>query len=284
MKTPTLLTGFAEIAANYAAVICDVWGVLHNGQQPFDGVDNALRQFRQGGGKVLLLSNAPRPSLNVQSRLDEIGTHRDAYDNILTSGDATRSLLSDMHRAGKKCCHVGPDKDHDLIAGLAIERVAADHADVILLSGMYDDSTETPDDYADMLAQFKARGLPLICPNPDRIVQFGDRIIYCAGALAELYETMGGEVIWVGKPYPMVYQRARAMLAEMGAAEGKILAIGDGAKTDMPGAQRAKLDALFIAGGLAAAGGEMVETPEGIAAILAAENTAARYAMRHLVW
>jgi len=285
MSLPHMLDGLAEIADQYDALIVDIWGVLHNGKKPFDGVDAALKNFRDTGGKVLLLSNAPRPGPSAVKRLEVIGNRRDGFDDILTSGDAVRGLMQDMGQQGKKICHIGPDKDADLIADLEVEFVDENAADAILFSGPYDDTTETPADYADMLARMKARNLPLLCPNPDRIVQYGDQVIYCAGAIAEAYENIGGEVVWVGKPYPMVYAGARAMLRDMtGLETPRLLAIGDGPKTDILGAQAANIDALFIAGGLAGASGADIETAEAIAAILAEENTQARYAMRHLVW
>jgi HAD superfamily hydrolase (TIGR01459 family) len=278
-------SGLAEIAENYDALIVDIWGVLHNGKKPFNGVDAALKNFRDTGGKVLLLSNAPRPGPSAVKRLAAIGNSHDGFDDILTSGDAVRALMRDMGKDDKKICHIGPDKDADLIADLAVEFVDEDTADAILFSGPYDDTTETPDDYADMLARFKARDLPLLCPNPDRIVQYGSQVIYCAGAIAEAYENIGGTVVWVGKPYPVVYARARAMLGELTGLESpRLLAIGDGPKTDILGAEAAGIDALFIGGGLAGASGANIDTPEAIAAILAEENTQARYAMRHLVW
>ena len=285
MSLPQMLSGLSQIATDYDALIVDIWGVLHNGRAPFAGVDAALKQYRESGGKVLLLSNAPRPGPSAVKRLEVIGNRRDGFDDILTSGDAVRALMQDMGQQGKKVCHIGPDKDADLIADLEVEFVDENAADAILFSGPYDDTTETPADYADMLARIKARNLPLLCPNPDRIVQYGDQVIYCAGAIAEAYENIGGEVVWVGKPYPMVYARARAMLRDMtGLETPRLLAIGDGPKTDILGAQAANIDALFIAGGLAGASGADIETPEAIAAILAEENTQARYAMRHLVW
>ena len=251
MTLPTMISGLAEIADNYDALLCDVWGVMHNGKRAFAGVDAALQQFRANkGGKVLMLSNAPRPALNVQQRMDDVGNQRDSYDAILTSGDAARIMLAQYGREGKKCFHLGPEKDADLVVGLEIEFTPSEVADIVLLSGLYDDTSETPDDYADLLAQLKARDLPVICCNPDRMVQFGEQVIFCAGAVAELYENIGGKVIWVGKPHHLIYQQARKMLDAMGAG-GRVLAIGDGAKTDMVGAQQAGLDALFIAGGLA---------------------------------
>lgn len=289
MTLPRLLTGFSDIAADYDAVLCDIWGVLHNGRAPFDGVDDALEAYRAQGGKVLLLSNAPRPGETALKRLDTIGNRKTSYDGILTSGDATRAKLTELGQSGQKCCHIGPEKDADLIAGLDIEFTEIERADVVLFSGMYDDMTESPQDYQSLLTDMQQRGLPMICPNPDRTVQFGDKVIYCAGAVAELYESMGGQVIWMGKPYPVVYARAQTLLAEMtGMDAPRVLAIGDGPKTDIPGAHAAGIDALFISGGLASAmaeaSGAKVDTAEDIAAMLAEENTHAAYAMRHLIW
>jgi HAD superfamily hydrolase (TIGR01459 family) len=289
MTLPKMLTGFSDIAADYDAVLCDIWGVLHNGRAPFDGVDDALEAYRKAGGKVLLLSNAPRPGPSALKRLTALGNRPSSYDGILTSGDATRAKLTELSREGKSCCHIGPDKDADLVADLDVTLSDTETADVVLFSGMYDDMTETPDDYLPLLTEMQARGLPMICPNPDRTVMVGDTIIYCAGAVAELYETMGGEVIWMGKPYPVVYARARALLTEMtGMDAPRILAIGDGPKTDMPGAQAAGIDALFITGGLASAmagaSGAKLDTAEEIAAVLAEDDTHAAYAMRHLIW
>lgn len=285
MTLPRLLTGFCDIAADYDAVLCDIWGVLHNGRAPFDGVDDALESYRNQGGKVLLLSNAPRPGETALARLDAIGNRQSSYDGILTSGDATRAKLTELGQTGQSCCHIGPEKDADLVAGLDIEFTEMGSADVVLFSGMYDDMSETPQDYVPLLTEMQARGLPMICPNPDRTVQFGDKVIYCAGAVAELYETMGGQVIWMGKPYPVVYARAQTMLQNMtGMDAPRVLAIGDGPKTDIPGAATAGIDALFIAGGLAGASGAPIDTAEDIAAVLAEENTQAAFAMRHLIW
>ncbi len=285
---PELLNGLSGIAASYNALICDVWGVLHDGQTPFDGADTALCRFRAQGGKVLLLSNAPRPSHVVAARLAEIGIRADACDSILTSGDAARAMVEERGKQGQIGYHVGPPKDRDLVAGLDALLGSLAQADYILFSGMYHDATETPDDYADAMDTWLARSLPLVCANPDRQVQFGDKVIYCAGAVAEVYEARGGEVIWLGKPYLPIYQRACAMLETLCGGPVSALAIGDGPKTDIPGAQTAGLDALFITGGLASALGHAsaleLDTPETIQTALDKENTRAAFAMRHLVW
>jgi HAD superfamily hydrolase (TIGR01459 family) len=283
MSPPRLISGFRELADNYNAILCDVWGVLHNGRDPFAGADAALVRFRDAGGKVLLLSNAPRPGATVTARLDEIGVARAAYDDILTSGDVARALLMERGQQNQTCHHIGPAKDADLLAGIDIRFADIDAADFILLSGLNDDNVETPEDYLSAMQTWHARNLQLVCANPDRQVQFGDRVIYCAGAVAEIYEQNGGDVVWLGKPYQPVYERARAQLNDMLDTPARILAIGDGPKTDIPGAQAADIDALFITGGLAGAV-QNLDTPDQIDAVLQAENTSALAAMRHLVW
>jgi len=184
---------------------------------------------------------------------------------------------------GQRCFHVGPEKDMDLIDDANIALSSLDEADFILFTGMYDDDVETPEDYRDMMATWQARNLPVLCANPDRKVVMADKVIYCAGAVAELYEQAGGEVVWLGKPYLPVYLQAQEKLAAM-LDSPRILAVGDGPKTDIPGAANADIDALFISGGLAGASGHAIDTPAQIAALLDEENTFARFAMRHLVW
>jgi len=282
-----IISGLSEISEGYDSILCDVWGVLHNGREPFAGADEALLAFRAQGGKVLLLSNAPRPGEQVGTRLSEIGVRADAYDGILTSGDVARSLLRERGAQGQKCFHLGPDKDADLVAGIDIGFSDMQSADFILLSGPYDDQTETPDDYAEHIEIWLAHKTPVICANPDRLVQVGGELIYCAGAIAEAYENKGGEVIWLGKPYQEVYHRALDMLAEMHAkpaSQLRPLAVGDGPKTDIPGAQAAGIDALFITGGLAGAMGRQLDDVQGIDAVLREENTHAAFAQRHLRW
>lgn len=280
---PQPVAGLAALRENYNALLCDVWGVLHNGRQAFDGAYDCLKNWRDGGGKVLLLSNAPRPGRTVAAQLDRMGVAGDAFDAVLTSGDVAQQMTLQRIKDGQRCFHVGPDKDMDLIDDAKIPLSGLEEADFILFTGMYDDDVETPDDYRDMMATWQARNLPVLCANPDRKVQMADKVIYCAGAVAELYEQAGGEVVWLGKPYLPVYTQAREKLAAM-LDEPKILAVGDGPKTDIPGAANAGLDALFISGGLAGASGHAIDTPEEIAALLAEENTFAHYAMRHLVW
>lgn len=282
-----IISSLSEIAGRYNAIICDVWGVLHNGETPYPGADQALKAYRETGGKVVLLTNAPRPAYVVEAQLERIGIDRQAYDGILSSGDATRHLLQERGALGQKCFHLGPEKDADLVAGLDIEFTDIDAADFILLSGLYDDSVETPADYAEAMQDWLAQGKQLVCSNPDRMVQVGGKILYCGGAVAEIYENNGGDVVWLGKPYQEVYRLARLLLADMqGCSPDEVtpLAIGDGPKTDIPGAENAGIDALFITGGLAGALGRDLGSVEAIETVLGEENTRAAYAQHYLKW
>lgn len=283
--TVKMIAGLREIASGYSALICDVWGVLHNGSAPYPGVIEALSQFRAEEGKhVLLLSNAPRPGTTVRRRLSALGIAESCYDDVLTSGDAARILLTQRASHGHRAVHIGPDKDADLIAGLETAVCDEAQADYILLSGLYDDATQTPDDYAQAIQSWRARDFELVCANPDRLVPMGDGFIYCAGAVAEAYENAGGQVTWLGKPYPLIYQYARERLSSL-SNKGSILAIGDGPKTDVLGANQAGLDVLFITGGLGRAQAvHDLQTPDGVAALLAEDGGYAMAAMEHLIW
>jgi HAD superfamily hydrolase (TIGR01459 family) len=252
---PKMIAGFREIAPNYDAAICDVWGVVHNGRQAYAGACAALEEFRKARGPVLLLSNAPRPGADVVRQLDGYGVPRAAYDAVLTSGDGTRAEL--MRRTREKKAlpvyHIGPDRDQPLIAGLDIRKVSLDEADLILCSGLFDDETETPDDYRNTYARGVARGLTMICANPDLKVERGPKLIFCAGALAEAYEQTGGKVIYFGKPHAPVYDQAFERLNQTKDSQlvrTRILAIGDGLKTDVKGANVVGLDVLLITAGL----------------------------------
>jgi ribonucleotide monophosphatase NagD (HAD superfamily) len=258
---PPIITGLSEIAAGYDAAICDVWGVLHNGKQAYLRAADAMRRFRAERGPVVLLSNAPRLADGVEWLFDRVGLPKDFYDGIVTSGSAAR--------------------DNPLFQGLNVKLVAAEKADVVLCTGLFDDETETPDDYRGMLEQFRARSLPFLCANPDIIVQRGDKLIYCAGAIARLYESMGGEVVYYGKPYPAVFERAVAELRAKAPAK-RPLVIGDGIETDILGAQRMGLDALFIGGGIH--GAELRAHPEALEQLFKKTGATARAAMPVLVW
>jgi HAD superfamily hydrolase (TIGR01459 family) len=282
---PDILTGLSAIAGDYDALVCDVWGVLHDGSAAHPDAVGALSRFRAERGPVVLLSNAPRPVSVLEEQFMRLGVPDDCYDAIVTSGVATRDALSKM------CCcetlkllHIGPERDRGVFEGLAIECVDLECATVVLCTGLYDDDAETPEDYRDLLAALKARGLDLLCANPDIVVQRGGNLVYCAGAIARAYEQMGGSAIYYGKPHPAIYKTTlEAVTRAGGRGDLRTLAIGDGLETDIAGANRAGLDALFIADGIH---GEHIPalTPQAMRQFFNEHQVAARAVLRTLVW
>ena len=289
MTLPHALSGLGEIAADYDILLCDVWGVIHNGRESWPAACEALSRFNQNGGHVVLISNSPRPSSDVVAQLDRLGVPRDSWKAFVTSGDATRAELS--RRAPGPAWIIGPDRDWPLYEGLGLDSAhgAADAA-FISVTVPVDDETDTPEDYRERLAAGVARDLELICANPDRVVQRGDRLIYCGGALADLYESLGGRVTMAGKPYGPIYELAideGERLLGRPVDRSRVLCIGDGVVTDVLGANRQALDCLFIAQGIhgdAARGPDGRLDPARAADLLKAETTWARYAMLDLAW
>lgn len=265
MTTIPLISGLADIADKYDALLCDVWGVLHNGKEAYAGVAEALAKFRAKGGTVLLLSNAPRPSTQLPQMLAGMGITDAAYNGILTSGDATKTFIM-QHAMGRQCLAIGPGRDNNLFDNTGVAQVSEDEAEFITVTGPYDDENEGPEDYRERFMRYVERKLPMVCANPDIVVERGPRHIYCAGALAGLYEELGGKVVYFGKPHGPIYDVARARLAAITGntiADRRILAVGDGIATDIKGAVGAGIDALFITGGIAAAEcGPDAETPD----------------------
>ena len=258
-----IIANLAQISDRYDAVFCDLWGCLHNGVTPFPAAVAALQAFRAKGGKVILLTNAPRPKSSIIKQLDDMAVPRDAWDDVVTSGDAAQyAMLSGA--VGHKINFIGAPKDESFFTDFAedlqavaagnppIERVAPIDAQGIVVTGLVDDLTETPEDYRATLLLAKNLNLPMLCANPDIIVHFGDKLLYCAGALAKLYEELGGTALYFGKPHPPIYDLARRRLTALGGAEdARILCIGDGIHTDVQGAIGESLDALFVTGGIA---------------------------------
>jgi HAD superfamily hydrolase (TIGR01459 family) len=259
-----IIRSLADLSGRHDAVFCDLWGCLHNGKAAFPAAVSALQGFRRGGGKVVLLTNAPRPQSSVIKHLDALGVPRDAWDIVVTSGDAAQmGMLSGA--VGRKVHHIGAPKDESFFTDFAddlatyaksqppIERVALKNAEGIVCTGLNDDQTETVEDYRATLLMGKTLGLPMLCANPDIVVDMGDKRLYCAGALAQAYEAMGGTALYFGKPHPPIYDLARRRLGEAGGpSDPQILCVGDGILTDIQGGIGEGLDTLFITGGLEA--------------------------------
>jgi len=278
-----LLSSIAPLAQRYDAWFCDIWGVMHNGQTGFEEAIEACRAFQAQGGKVVLLTNAPRPARSVASQLSDFGVPDDCYDGIVSSGDVAQHLIA-KHK-GLAIHHIGPGRDYPVIEQAGIEPVSLEKAELILLTGLIDDDTETPDDYHEMFEALVPQGLKMICANPDLMVERGDRLVYCAGALAKLYEEMGGTVLYAGKPYLPIYELAEKKLSSLSnkvIERSRILCIGDGLKTDMPGAFAAKLDALFVASQLHIEGGILHQ--DQLASLFAPLNGKPIGALSRLNW
>lgn len=284
MSTPHRLTGLSAIAARYDAVLCDVWGVLHNGVAAHHGVVDALRRF-QDHGPVVLVTNAPRPSGPIVQQLAELGIPRDAYTDIVSSGDVVRAHL--INTNAQRAYHIGPERDLPIYEGTEV--VLVDHpaeAEAIVIAGMRDDDNEKVEEYREELTAVRDSARPVICANPDIIVERGGELIPCAGALAQLLEQLGGTVEHLGKPWPPIY--ARAIAAANAATDGvsRVLSIGDAFATDIIGANQNSFDALLITGGIHAAEFGHVAEPDAalVAGRLASESLEAHYFAPRLVW
>ncbi len=250
MALPERIGQLADIGDRYAAIFCDVWGVLHNGFRQFEAAAAALTQARERGTAVVLITNAPRPAPGVLAQLAAIGVPATAWDAIVTSGDVTRDLIAEGPR---KVFHLGPDRDLTLYDGLDVETVEEFEAAAVVCTGLFDDDSETPDDYADMLRRFRARNLPFVCANPDIVVEKGDRLIWCAGALARDYAQLGGRTLIAGKPHRPIYEaavKAASKIAGRPVSTQEILAIGDGMLTDVKGGVDNGIDVLYVSDGI----------------------------------
>lgn len=279
-----IITSLAAISDQYDAVFCDVWGCYHNGKAPLPGAVAALTAYRERGGKVILLTNAPRPETAVMGQLDAMNAPRDSYDAIASSGGAARDAVKSGDW-GKRVYHIGATKDEMFFDDANVERVSLADADSIVCTGLADDVTETPADYEDALAEGTLRRLPFLCANPDLVVDVGEERRYCAGALAQVYREKGGAVTEYGKPHPQIYDYARRVLTNLTGTvteDARILCIGDGIRTDVRGAVGEGFDCLFITGGLAAAEvNDATGTPDQarMATYLAEYSMSPRYAI-----
>ncbi|MCC0011496.1 MAG: TIGR01459 family HAD-type hydrolase [Hyphomicrobiaceae bacterium] len=277
-----IVSSISSLASGTDAWLVDIWGVMHNGVSPFPDAARACATFRKIGGTIMLLSNAPRPAASVVEQLQRIGVPDIAYDVILTSGDAARALIAEY--AGKAVFHLGPDRDLALYEGTGVNLSELGAAAAIVCTGLFDDNTETPDDYADLLTSAYKLGLPMICANPDLMVERGGKKVWCAGGIAAAYEACGGAVAYAGKPYPPIYNLALEELSRLrGERVGidRILAIGDGINTDIAGAGRAGIRSVFIASGVHV-DGEL--DARGLDRLFAQASKRPAAAMTRLMW
>jgi HAD superfamily hydrolase (TIGR01459 family) len=241
----------SDLVDGVEVILSDIWGVVHNGLESFPAACEALHTYRQRGGTVILITNAPRPADSVQRQLRKLGVADETYDAIVSSGDLTRNFVAD--HPGKKIFWIGPERDSSIHRGLDAVMAPLEQADYIICTGLFDDETESAEDYRAMMLQAREHKLPLICANPDIVVERGDRLIYCAGAIAELYRELGGEAIFYGKPHRPIYERAMALAAERRGRPtslDRVLAIGDSVRTDLTGALGFGIDCLFLTRGI----------------------------------
>ena len=282
---PRLISGLSEIAAGHDALICDVWGVVHDGKTHHPAAADALYRFKEKHGPVVLLTNAPRVPAEVAVQCASYGLPPDCYDAIVSSGGAARQELERRSASRTlRLFYIGPERDLPMIEGLDLRRTPIADAEVALAIGLRDDMSETVEQYSGELAALRARDLTMLCANPDLVVHRGDRLVYCAGSLAKAYEELGGRVIYYGKPHLPVYESALGALAAIaGHAPRRPLAVGDGLLTDIKGANEAGIEALFIADGVH---GEDIApyTDEHLAALFSRYGAKAGSATRKLSW
>lgn len=278
------LPGYSEIADRFDVCLCDVWGVVHNGVAAFGSAVEALVAMRARGTTVVLVTNAPRPSAQIETQLAGLAVPRDAWDAIVTSGDVCRALIK--ARAGRPMFRLGPDRDLPLIAGLDAPEVAPEEADYVLCTGLFDDEKDTAETYAGLLAGFAARGLEMICANPDLVVERGGRIVPCAGSVALAYEELGGKAVYAGKPHRPIYEAALALAeAKRGApvARDRICAIGDAIRTDIAGADAFGATGIMVLAGIHAQ--DLMEASwDERHGWFGRQSHRPAYALPHLVW
>jgi HAD superfamily hydrolase (TIGR01459 family) len=251
MPFPRFVPHLRDLVHDTDALISDIWGVVHNGVTSCPEACEALRTFRRGGGTVVMLTNSPRPTPAVKKQLHGLRVPEDCYDAIVTSGDLTRHDIA--ARPGVPLYAIGPDHDSPVFHGLDVTFAPLEDARYIVCTGLFDDEVETADDYREILQAALKRKLPMICANPHIVVERGDRLISCAGAVAELYRTLGGEVTFYGKPHAPAYDRALALAAKhrgQPVPRERMLAIGDSVRTDLAGANNSGIACVFVTRGI----------------------------------
>jgi HAD superfamily hydrolase (TIGR01459 family) len=272
-----------ELSKPYPVWFVDIWGVVHNGYKPFTPTVDTLAEHRKHGGTVILVSNSPRSEKGIKLQLDQIGVRKDAYDNAVTSGDVTQTLMREEQSG--KLFHLGPERDLSIFDGVPVQRVAMEDAGAVICTGLFHDDRETPDDYTELLKDLRARNLPMICANPDKIVRKGDRLLYCAGALAEAYQKRGGQVAMAGKPYAPIYDLALRKASEargQPVSKDQILAIGDGPETDILGAANQGFPVVYVGGGVRDHSADLSEELAHIQKLVPQANIVG--AVNHLAW
>ncbi len=254
------LDGIAPLAARYEGFILDIWGVIHDGVQPYPGAIDALTRLQGAGRRVVLLSNAPRRAAAAAAGMAAIGIGAGLYQGIMTSGEATWELLAarthpGFAALGRRVWHLGPPRDRNLLEGLDLSEVARPElADFVLNTGP--DDARDPTDIAPFEQDLRAAataGAAMVCANPDLEVIRGGRRIICAGALAARYRELGGQVLDVGKPDPLIY---RPVLDMLGLKPDRVVAVGDSLRTDIAGAAAIGVDAVWVLGGIHAGAGD----------------------------
>jgi HAD superfamily hydrolase (TIGR01459 family) len=279
---------FEPLARDYDVVLCDVWGVVHNGLAAFPAACDALMRFRAEGGTAMLITNAPRSGEAVARILDRLKVPRQAYDAITSSGDVTRGIVK--ARLAESVFHLGPERDLSIFVGLDVKFAPPETADYVVCSGLFDDTIETPEDYRELLHALRARSRFMVCANPDIVVERGDTLVYCAGALADAYAALGGDVLYCGKPHPPIYELALATAARLRngktLSNQRVLAIGDSVRTDLKGAGALGLDCMFVTSGIHAEEYGSREAPDlaALNTMFAAAGVKPRGVMRELIW
>ena len=285
---PPILAHAAELLADYDVMFCDVWGVLHDGHRAFEAACAALLKFRAHGGTVILVSNAPVPAERVAAMLDARAVPRAAYDGIVASGEIALRHIAEKGYRRIYC--IGPgERDAATFSRLTAERAGIDEAEAILCTGLNDDRSETAGDYRPVLERARSRNLPFVCANPDLVVDVGGTQFLCAGAIADLYERMDGQVYWAGKPHTNAYEAARAAAEKLRGAPvplDRIIAIGDSLRTDLKGAEAFGIAAIFVASGIHRdeTMGSKVLSAEKLAGLFAPPAPPAIAVMEHLAW
>ena len=250
IKKSIKINNFSEVYEKYDSVICDIWGVIHNGQELFSSSVDCLHDLKNKGYPIILVSNAPRPGEEIKLMLEKMGLEKNCYDKIITSGDLTQKILNDGS-LGQNCYHIGPDRDLKIFDGVGVNRVSFDESDFIFITGLFNDEEEDENSYLPLLKKSKKRKLKLLCANPDIWVQRGSDLIPCAGAISKKYESIGGEVINIGKPFQPIFDEAMKNINSLGNGKfSSTIVIGDGIDTDIKGANDYKLDSLLTLGGL----------------------------------